>query len=136
MNNSNIENIVYKKRTAHAGKSDFPQIEKYGIQSDSEVDDYLFEKSRILDMEGTDRTKYTIYGILIVLPVLVISAIPDKNLPWGSNSLFVAIAIGLLLVAIEKAIILTIQKFRLQKIYNECIENYVNDVIKYEESNS
>ena len=49
----------------------FPQLDAYGITQE-ELSDYLFDKQAILDGGGSKRTNYTIAGILIVLPVIIL----------------------------------------------------------------
>lgn len=124
------EHKVKHKIEANEANTDFPKISNYNL-TEKQLDDYLFDKQAILDSEGSLKTQYTIFGILIVLPILVLSAIPDNLLPWGKWSLFVGIGIGLLLAITVKLLIKLSIKARLSKLRDDDIEHYIDDVLNY-----
>jgi len=128
------EHQVTNKIKKYADRADFPKMEDYGIDQRA-LDDYLFDKQAILDSEGSQKSQYTLTGVLIVLPVLVISAIPDANLPWGEWSLFVAIGIGIVLALLAKALQKLIIQMRLRKLYEPKVESFIEAVFKYNENN-
>lgn len=117
----------------HKDDAGFPLLERFAIAQE-ELDDYLFERQAILDSKGTQRSRYTVAGFLIALPVIVISAFPDYSLPWGEWSLFVALAIGiglfLLYLGIQKVIIRT----RLKRLdsYQPKVRKFVDEVLKFD----
>ena len=93
--------------------------------------DYLFDKQAILDSAGSSRTQYTIAGILIVLPVLVMSVFSEKQLPWGEWSVIIAVVIGLLLFAVYKVLLKLFIKYKLKKLHNHNIEAYIEAILNY-----
>lgn len=119
----------------HKDDNGFPTPEEYQT-TQAELDDYLFERQAILDSKGTERSRYTVAGIMIALPVIVLSAFPDNQFPWGEWSLFVAVGIGLALFLLylfaQKALIAG----RLAKLDREYPKqrDYVNLLLtKYQE---
>ena len=65
----------------------FPQPERYNLEK-SEIDDYLMDKQLALDSGGSARTQYTIMGVMIILPVIVFSAFPQKENAWWQLGYF------------------------------------------------
>ena len=53
-------------------ETEFPHIHDFNITA-GELDDYLFEKQAILDSNGTERSRYTLAGTLVVLPVVILA---------------------------------------------------------------
>ena len=103
--------------------------------SEEELSDYLFYYQAALDSGGSERTQYTIAGILIVLPIMVISAIPDKNLPFtGMLSVIMAVAIGLVLFVIYRIISSIMVKTKVRKVKSEYPEakRYVDEVLAFD----
>ncbi len=111
---------------------DIPSFPKKGEGlSDEMLDDYLFEYQAALDSKGSERTQYTIAGFLMVVPILIISAIPDKNLPFGNVlDIVLAIVIGLMLFGIYKVLSAIMVRNKIRKINNEypVAKNYVDKV--------
>lgn len=99
-----------------------------------ELDDYLFERQAILDSKGSERSRYTVAGFLIALPVIVISAFPEESLPWGTWSLLVAVAIGVGLFLIYLAIQKTVIRTRLSRLDANSPEakRFVDEVLKFD----
>ena len=108
----------------------FPQREDFGVTKE-EVDGYLFDKQAVLDSVGSLRSQYTLSGVLIILPVVVLSAFPEKKLPWGSWSLFVALAIGFLLAGGARLVVRWRVKRKLRRMANERIEQYIEAVLGF-----
>ena len=106
------EHMVTDKIADYAEDTGFPAMTDYGITR-RELDDYLFDKQAIFDSRGTEKSQYTVLGICIIIPVLILSAFPDRYMPGGRWSLLLSI------------------KKRLSKIRNEKIERYIADVLKY-----
>ena len=131
METIDFQQRVNRKIQLNKTYSDFPKAEDYGI-TESELSDYLFDKQAILDSEGSPRSQYTVAGILIVLPVLIISAFSEKKLPWGRWSLFVGLGIGLALAGCVKYLIKLLIRIRLKRMTNRKIDDYINAVLNYQ----
>lgn len=131
---NDFQHKVERLMRDHEKDEGFPLLERFRLAQD-ELDDYLFERQAILDSKGTQRSRYTVAGFLIALPVIVISAFPEESLPWGGWSLIVAVAIGiglfLLYLGIQKAII----KTRLNRLNSSQPEAkmFVDEVLKFDE---
>lgn len=104
-----------------------PKMENYDFTKD-EFEDYLFDKQAILDMEGSKRTQYTVAGTLIVLPVIIVSAIPVDNLPYRQWILLLSILLGLLVFLFVKSLLKMIISVRLKKMSNPAIDKYIRDI--------
>lgn len=127
-----VERIIknHKEETA------FPLLEEFKLAQE-ELDDYLFERQAILDSRGSERSRYTVAGILIALPVIVISAFPDDYMPWGRWNLIIAVAAGIILfllyLAIQKAVI----NGRLARLNAQSpnAKRYVDKVLTFDDEN-
>lgn len=131
METIDFQQRVNRKIQLNKTYSDFPKAEDYGI-TESELSDYLFDKQAILDSEGSPRSQYTVAGILIVLPVIIISAFSEKKLPWGRWSLFVGLGIGLALAGCVKYLIKLLIRIRLKRMANKKIDDYIHAVLNYQ----
>ena len=69
-----------------------------------DLEDFLYEYQRILDSPGSEKAQLTKYGIVAVIPVIILSAFPEQMLPWGKYSFFAGIALGLLLALMLKGL--------------------------------
>ena len=125
-----FEHNVTNRIAAFDNRNDFPQMGDYGITKEA-LDSYLFDKQAILDSGGSQRSRYTIAGFLIVLPVVVMSAYPDKDLPFGEMTILLAIGVGLLLCLIVWLLWNLSVRIRLKKIANKQLDNYIKDVLDY-----
>lgn len=117
----------------HGGEAGFPQMGAYKVNKDS-LDDYLFQYQAILDSEGSQKSQLTVYGIIAVVPILIVSAIPEIYLPWkGDWTLFISIAMGLLLAFALKGIRVFIKQGQLRSLRHEYSEvaAYVDAVDAY-----
>ncbi len=122
---------VTNKIDKYGDRSDFPSMERYDIDR-VELDGYLFDKQAILDMEGSKRSQYTLFGILAVIPILILSAIPDKDWPWGELTVLAAIGCGLLLGLFIKGLMRMIISYRVRKMADRHFDAYINAVLSYE----
>ena len=75
-----FQHTVENKIRNHMDEAGFPQMPA-GVDAES-LSDYLFDYQAALDSEGTERSRYTVAGILLCLPILVMSAFPDSSLPF------------------------------------------------------
>ena len=127
---NDYQHLVENTIKQHQDNTDFPAMERYHI-TQTMLKDYLFDKQAILDSAGSSRTQYTIAGILIVLPVLVMSVFSEKQLPWGEWSVIIAVVIGLLLFAVYKVLLKLFIKYKLKKLHNHKIEAYIEAILNY-----
>uniref|UniRef100_A0AB33JJH2 SoxR reducing system RseC family protein n=3 Tax=unclassified Prevotella TaxID=2638335 RepID=A0AB33JJH2_9BACT len=125
-----IQQQVSNKIRVHQGEEGFPKMEDYQL-NDEQLTDYLFDKQAILDSLGSERTKLTVSGFLIVLPILAMSLYPQDRLPWGQNSIFVGVGIGFGLYLLYRAIGKAYIHYQLKKLYNPQIEEYIDRVLSY-----
>jgi len=124
------EHKITNKILSNTENPQFPAFEDYHLTRER-LDGYLFDKQAILDSEGSKKSQYTVMGILIVLPIIVLSAFPESSLPWGTWSLFVGIAIGVVLAIITKMLMKLVIKARLQRIRDDDVERYIEAVLNY-----
>ena len=59
----------------------FPRMDDFHLEK-STLDSYLFDKQAAIDSDGSERSRYTVAGLVIMLPILVIAAFPLNSLPW------------------------------------------------------
>ena len=94
-------------------EDDFPVLE--GLERKA-LDDYLFEYQRILDSEGSQKAQLTKYGIIAILPVIVLSAFPESMLPWGKYSLIAGVVAGVVLALLVKGLVMLLVRARLSRL--------------------
>ena len=115
-----FEQRVSSKIRVESGFPGFPQPEQYNLTK-TEIADYLLDKQAILDS----------MGVMIVLPVVVFSAFPQKDMPGGNWAIFVALAIGLCLAGLVKLLTKLRIKHRLKSMADERIDRYIEDVLNF-----
>ncbi|MBM6992745.1 MAG: hypothetical protein I3J02_05690 [Prevotella sp.] len=129
------EHRINRLIETHQGEEGFPRMETYHI-SRQDLDDYLFDYQAVLDSEGSARTQQTVYGLIVVVPVVVISAFPLSSLPWKSDfmSLMVGLLIGLSIALVIKVLRVAIKRAKLHRLRvdNPDIAGYVDAVVQYE----
>ncbi len=107
----------------------FPQK---GSISEEELSDYLFDYQAALDSEGSERSRYTIAGVLLILPILVMSAIPEYNLPFANMlaNQVVAIGVGLVLFLLYYLLMKALVHHRIHRVNQAYPEarDYINKV--------
>lgn len=115
----------------HAADPGFPQMDAYGVTREA-LDSYLFDCQAILDAGGSARSRYTVCGVLIVLPVIVLSAIPEQQRPLGEWAILWAVGVGLLLFGVYLCalrLVATARRRRLDRDEPACAR-YVADVMR------
>ena len=113
-----FEHKVTDKIKKYGDRSNFPKLEDYGIER-MELEDYLFDKQAIMDMGGTPRHKMTVGGIITLIPIIILSAMPDSAYVYGMTLCFYAVL---------KAII----QMRLSKHKDPKFETYIKAVLFYQ----
>ena len=82
---NDYEHVVNSLVERYGDTAGFPQLETYHVTKEL-VEDYLFDYQAILDSEGSQRSQQTMYGIIALLPVILLSAFPIEMLPWRSET--------------------------------------------------
>lgn len=109
------EHLVTNAIKRWGAKSNFPAME--GMNRE-DLDDYLFEYQRILDSEGSQKAQLTKYGIVAIIPIIILSAFPESMLPWGKHTLVIGVAIGVALALCIKGLSVLLVKSRLRRLRN------------------
>lgn len=127
-----FEHKVKANITKYGDCPDFPKLEDYGIER-MELEDYLFDKQAILDMGGTPRNKMTVGSIVALIPIVILSAMPDSSYIYGKTwTSVLAIAIGLMLALCLYAVLKTVIQVRLSKQKDPKMESYIKAVLFYQ----
>lgn len=124
------EHLVTNAMKRWVGEADFPVME--GVKRE-DLDDYLFEYQRILDSEGSQKAQLTKYGIIAIIPIIILSAFPEDMLPWGKYTLVTGVAIGVAIALCLKGLSALLVKLRLRRLRNANPElaDYSEKVIAY-----
>ncbi len=125
-----FQQTVTRKIDTFGDRNDFPDMAKYNITRET-LFSYLFDKQVILDSAGSEKFQYTLALMLVFLPIIALSLYPQDKMPWGENTIFVGIGIGLMLFGIYRLIMWIYIKGKLKKHNDANIENYINEVINY-----
>ena len=110
---NDYEHLITRAIEHWGEEEDFPVLE--GLERKA-LDDYLFEYQAILDSEGSQKAQLTKYGIIAVLPVIVLSAFPESMLPWGKYSLIAGVALGVALALLIKGLMMLLVRARLSRL--------------------
>lgn len=127
-----FQHVVENKIRNHKDEAGFPQ--RPVEVSEEVLSDYLFDYQAALDSEGTERSRYTVAGILLCLPILVMSGFPDDSLPFkGVWNVLAAIAVGLVLFLIYRVIMKAVVRSRVRRANQDYPEAkvYVDKVIAF-----
>lgn len=124
-----FQHQVERKINHHGDEAGFPQMSDYQVTKD-ELDGYLFDKQAILDSRGSEKGRYTLAAIIIIIPLVILAVMyPVSEMPWGKWSSILAVGAGLILwllvVSAQKALI----QMRLRKL-----DQTMSDVAKYVEA--
>lgn len=127
-----FQHTVENKIRNHKNDAGFPQLP--ANISEDDLADYLFDYQAALDSEGTERSRYTIAGFLLCLPILIMSAFPDDSLPFeGILNVLAAIGVGLILFFLYRVIMKIVVKKKIcqaNQDYPE-VKNYVDRVMAF-----
>lgn len=120
----------------HQDEHGFPRMETFNVTRE-ELDEYLFDYQAILDSEGSQRSQQTTYGIIALIPVIALSAFPQKNLPWDSEtvSLLAGVVIGVAIALVIKGVrvFLKNKNIKRQKAEHPNVVAYINAVLSFEQ---
>lgn len=121
---------IYNKVNRLKDLPDFPQPDDYGVTREA-IHDYLLDKEEVKSQSGSLKSQYTIKGLLLILPVLVLSVFDKKSLPWGDYAIFLGILCRIVLFLIYTSAIKAIVRKKFATLYDEKIEKYIADVMAY-----
>ncbi len=124
------EHLVTNAIKRWGTEPDFPAMD--GVESE-DLEDYLFEYQRTLDSEGSQKAQLTKYGIVAIIPIIILSAFPESMLPWGKYTLVIGVAIGVALALCLKGLSVLLVKSRLRRLRNAnpTLADYSARVIAY-----
>lgn len=127
-----FQHTVENKIRNHKNDAGFPQLP--ANISEDDLADYLFDYQAALDSEGTERSRYTIAGFLLCLPILIMSAFPDDSLPFeGILNVLAAIGVGLILFFLYRVIMKIVVKKKIRQANQDYpeVKNYVGRVMAF-----
>lgn len=125
-----FEHTVTDIIECHKGNSGFPNAEDYDI-TDEEIQDYIYDKQRILDREEERCKNLVIPGIILVMPVIVLSGFGN-----GVALLLLGVFIGIVLMLLYFILMRAIDRHQLKKMYDSNIEEYIRDVMNFNDKKS
>ncbi|WP_456105284.1 hypothetical protein [Prevotella sp.] len=127
-----FQHTVENKIRNHKDEVGFPQLPSSVTEED--LSNYLFDYQAALDSEGTERSRYTIAGFLLCLPILIMSAFPDGSLPFkGIMNVLAAIGVGLILFFLYRIIMKLVVRNKIRQTnqnYPE-VKAYVERVMAF-----
>ena len=121
------EHTITAKIENNRDKENFPKPESFGI-TENEVKDYIYDKQRILDREEERSKKLIVPGMLLVLPIIVLSGFGQ-----GIKLLLYGVAMGVVLMMLYFAVMKLINKTKLNRMANPDIEKYLDAVTRFGE---
>ncbi len=134
---NDYEHRILRGIGQHEGEDGFPALAAFGVERKG-LEDYLYEYQRILDSPGSQKAQLTKYGIVAVIPVIILSAFPESMLPWGKWSLFAGLGIGIALALVLKGLSVLSVRHSLRRLRadNEDIAAYADAVEHFIAHNS
>lgn len=129
---NDFQHTVSRTVERYGHETAFPKLDDYHV-TQADVDNYLFDKQAVIDSEGSERSRYTLAALIIMLPILVIAAFPMNELPWKENTIFAAVAVGIVLYLIVRAIQKMFLRMRMKKVDASAPseKEYVDAVLRY-----
>lgn len=119
------EHSITEKMESHKDDADFPRAEDYAT-TEAKVKEYVYDKQRILD-RGEERGKNLVVpGIILVMPVIILSGFGD-----GVRVLFLGVLLGVIFVTVYFAVAKAVDKANIKKMYDYDIERYIKAVSDY-----
>ena len=121
------EHSITDKMERNKGELGFPRPEDFGITED-DVKNYVYDKQRILDREEERKTNLVVPGIILVMPVIILSGFGNSM-----KILLAGVFAGVALMILYFAIVRFLDRCKLKKMYDERIENFIQVVTNYKE---
>lgn len=128
-----FQHQVERKIEHHGDEAGFPQMADCQVTKD-DLDGYLFDKQAILDSRGTEKGRYTLAAIIIIIPLVILAVMyPVNQMPWGQWSPIVAIGAGLALWGIVVSVQKVLIRMRLRKLDQAMplVAKYVEAVLNF-----
>lgn len=120
------EHAVNSKIEEGAGVPGFPDPEDYGL-SDDEVRDYVYDKQRVLDRGEERRKSLVVPGIILVMPVIVMSAFGE-----GVALLLAGVVAGVVLMLAYFLLADAVDKAKLKRLRDDTMERYIQAVMDFD----
>lgn len=118
------EDLVRRAIAKYRNEPDFPQFEDYGGDEDL-LDDYFYLQTPQGSMEEEKR-KLTIYGVLIIVPIAVVSFF-FRDI----TGLLMGVLIGGVLSGLYYLFLKSKANKRWRRFEKANIEKYIEDVLQY-----
>lgn len=103
-----------------------PQSEDFGT-TEADVKDYVYDKQRVLDREEERKTNLVVPGIILVMPVIIMSGFGE-----GTELLLGGVLAGVILMLAYFAIMKAIDKRKIAGMYDKDIENYIEALERFD----
>lgn len=103
-----------------------PQPEDFGT-TEADVKDYVYDKQRVLDREEERKTNLVVPGIILVMPVIIMSGFGE-----GTELLLGGVLAGVILMLAYFAIMKAIDKRKIAGMYDKDIENYIEALERFD----
>lgn len=103
-----------------------PQPEDFGT-TEADVKDYVYDKQRVLDREEERKTNLVVPGIILVMPVIIMSGFGE-----GTELLLGGVLAGFILMLAYFAIMKAIDKRKIAGMYDKDIENYIEALERFD----
>lgn len=103
----------------------FPHLDAYGL-TEEELFNYLFAKQALIDANADERKKYTIYGFLLIFPVIVAQVFVNGALP-----LLLSLCGGACLCGVYWVVARVVYNWKMKRISTPQLEKYVADVLAF-----
>ncbi len=103
-----------------------PQPEDFGT-TEADVKDYAYDKQRVLDREEERKTNLVVPGIILVMPVIIMSGFGE-----GTELLLGGVLAGVILMLAYFAIMKALDKRKIAGMYDKDIENYIKALERFD----
>lgn len=103
-----------------------PQPEDFGT-TEADVKDYVYDKQRVLDREEERKTNLVMPGIILVMPVIIMSGFGE-----GTELLLGGVLAGVILMLAYFAIMKALDKRKIAGMYDKDIENYIEALERFD----
>lgn len=103
-----------------------PQPEDFGT-TEADVKDYAYDKQRVLDREEERKTNLVVPGIILVMPVIIMSGFGE-----GTELLLGGVLAGVILMLAYFAIMKALDKRKIAGMYDKDIENYIEALERFD----
>ena len=103
-----------------------PQPEDFG-KTEADEKDYAYDKQRVLDREEERKTNLVVPGIILVMPVIIMSGFGE-----GTELLLGGVLAGVILMLAYFAIMKALDKRKIAGMYDRDIQNYIEALERFD----